>query len=129
MKSVVSKDAPAAIGPYSQAIKVQGFVYTSGQIPLTPDGEMVEGTIQDQTRQILENLNAVLKEAGSSLDKVIKTTIYLTDMDNFFAVNSVYSEYFSQNYPARSTVAVKKLPKDAQIEIDAIALADSDVIF
>jgi len=129
MKRVVSKDAPAAIGPYSQAIKVRGLVYTSGQIPLTPDGEMVEGTIQDQTRQVLNNLDAVLKEAGSSLDKVIKTTIYLTDIDNFFAVNSVYAEYFSGSYPARSTVAVKTLPKDAQIEIDAIALADSEYIF
>jgi 2-iminobutanoate/2-iminopropanoate deaminase len=129
MKRVITNNAPAAIGPYSQAIKIRGMVYTSGQIPLTSEGEMIEGDIQTQTRQVLDNLHEVLKEAGSGLDQVIKTTIYLTDMDNFFAVNSVYAEYFSGNYPARSTVAVKSLPKDAQIEIDAVAVADSEYIF
>ncbi len=129
MKRVTSKDAPAAIGPYSQAIKYRGMVYTSGQIPLTADGEMVEGDIQDQTRQVLKNLEAVLIEAGSGLDKIVKTTIYLTDMDNFFAVNTIYGEFFEGSYPARSTVAVKALPKDAQVEIDAVAIADTEYVF
>jgi 2-iminobutanoate/2-iminopropanoate deaminase len=129
MKRVTTQNAPAAIGPYSQAIKTKGMVYTSGQIPLTPEGEMVEGDIFDQTRQVLTNLQAVLEESGSGLDKIVKTTIYLTDMDNFFAVNTVYGEFFSGSYPARSTVAVKALPKDAQIEIDAIAIADTDYVF
>ncbi len=129
MKRVESKDAPAAIGPYSQAIKVKGMVYTSGQIPLTPEGDMVDGDIKDQTRQVLKNLDAVLKEAGSGLDKIVKTTIYLTEMENFLAVNSVYAEFFSGSYPARSTVAVKSLPKGADIEIDAVAIADTEYIF
>ncbi len=129
MKRVESKNAPAAIGPYSQAIKVKGMVYTSGQIPLRPDGEMIEGDIKEQTRQVLKNLDAVLKEAGSGLDKIVKTTIYLTEMDNFLAVNSIYAEFFSGSYPARSTVAVKSLPKGADIEIDAVAIADTEYIF
>ncbi len=122
MQRITTENAPAAIGPYSQAIKVNGFVYTSGQIPLTPDGKPVEGDIHEQTRQVLINLNAVLEAAGSSLDKIIKTTIYLTDMDDFIAVNTVYAEFFAGSFPARSTVAVKTLPKNVQIEIDAIAV-------
>ncbi|HHD77283.1 MAG TPA: hypothetical protein ENK97_00670, partial [Campylobacteraceae bacterium] len=105
-----------------QAIKVNGFIYTSGQIPLTPDGKMVDGDIHEQTRQVLTNLNAVLEAAGSALDKIIKTTIYLTDMDDFIAVNTVYAEFFAGSFPARSTVAVRTLPKNARIEIDAIAV-------
>jgi 2-iminobutanoate/2-iminopropanoate deaminase len=129
MKRVQTDEAPAAIGPYSQAIKVRDIVYTSGQIPLTMDGEMIEGDIKDQTRQVLKNLEAVLKKAGSDLNHIIKTTIYLTDMDNFIAVNTVYGEFFTSRFPARSTVAVKELPKGAQIEIDAIAIADTEYVF
>ncbi len=123
MKTVTTDKAPAAIGPYSQAIKVGNMVYTSGQIPLTPEGELVEGDIHDQTRQILINLQNVLEEAGSSLQNIVKTTIYLTDMDDFISVNTVYAEFFAGNYPARSTVAVKTLPKNVNIEIDAIAVS------
>ncbi len=122
MKIVSTKDAPAAIGPYSQAIKAGGLIFTSGQIPLTPDGVLVEGSIHDQVRQILTNLSHVLEAAGSSLQHVVKTTIYLTDMDDFIAVNTVYAEYFVGSFPARSTVAVKTLPKNVNVEIDAIAL-------
>ncbi|RUM67058.1 MAG: hypothetical protein DSZ06_02065 [Sulfurospirillum sp.] len=129
MKRVQTDEAPAAIGPYSQAIKVRDIVYTSGQIPLTTDGKMIEGDIKEQTRQVLKNLEAVLKKAGSDLNHIIKTTIYLTDMDNFIAVNTVYGEFFTSRFPARSTVAVKELPKGAQIEIDAIAIADTEYVF
>ncbi len=122
MTRVTTENAPAAIGPYSQAIKANGFIFTSGQIPLTPDGKLVEGDIHEQTRQVLTNLNAVLEAAGSSLEHIVKTTIYLTNMDDFIAVNTVYAEFFAGAYPARSTVAVKTLPKNVQIEIDAIAL-------
>ncbi len=125
MNIVTTDKAPAAIGPYSQAIKAGGFIFTSGQIPLTPEGELVEGDIHDQTRQILTNLSNVLDAAGSSLHQIVKTTIYLTDMDDFIAVNTVYAEFFGTSYPARSTVAVKTLPKNVQIEIDAIALDSS----
>ncbi len=129
MKRVQTDEAPAAIGPYSQAIKVRDIVYTSGQIPLTTDGQMIEGDIKEQTRQVLKNLEAVLKKAGSDLNHIIKTTIYLTDMDNFIAVNTVYGEFFTNRFPARSTVAVKELPKGADIEIDAIAVADTEYVF
>ncbi len=122
MKTVTTDKAPAAIGPYSQAIKVGNMVYTSGQIPLTPEGELVEGDIHDQTRQILINLQNVLEASDSSLQHIVKTTIYLTNMDDFIAVNTVYAEFFVGSYPARSTVAVKTLPKNVQIEIDAIAV-------
>ena len=125
MKIVTTNNAPAAIGPYSQAIKAGGLIFTSGQIPLTPDGKLVDGDIHDQTRQILINLNHVLEAAGSSLQQIVKTTIYLTDMDDFIAVNTVYAEFFAGSFPARSTVSVKCLPKNVNIEIDAIAL-DSD---
>ena len=122
MTSVTTDNAPAAIGPYSQAVKANGFIYTSGQIPLTPEGEMVGRDIQDQTRQVLNNLDAVLVAAGSSLRNVVKTTIYLADMDDFVAVNAVYAEFFGSSFPARSTVAVKTLPKGAAVEIDAVAV-------
>ena len=122
MIRVSTENAPEAIGPYSQAIKANGFIYTSGQIPLTPDGGIVSGDIQQQTRQVLTNLSAVLIAAGSSLDNVIKTTIYLADMDDFAAVNAVYAEFFGATLPARSTVAVKTLPKNVGIEIDVIAV-------
>jgi 2-iminobutanoate/2-iminopropanoate deaminase len=129
MKRIQTNKAAAAIGPYSQAVKVGDMIYTSGQIPMTADGVLVSGDIHDQTRQILDNLQAVLEEAGSSLSQIVKTTIYLTNMDDFIAVNTVYGEYFSGAYPARSTVAVKTLPKNVDIEIDAIAVAEQNYSF
>jgi len=129
MKRIQTDKAAAAIGPYSQAVKVGDMIYTSGQIPMTADGVLVKGDIHDQTRQILNNLQAVLEAAGSSLSQIVKTTIYLTDMDDFIAVNTVYGEYFSGAYPARSTVAVKTLPKNVDIEIDAIAVAEQSYSF
>jgi 2-iminobutanoate/2-iminopropanoate deaminase len=123
MKVVSTDKGPAAIGPYSQAIVVNGMVYTSGQIPMAADGELITGDIHDQARQVLVNLQNLLEEAGSSLDKVVKTTIYLTNMDDFIAVNTIYAEFFVGTFPARATVAVKTLPKNVDIEIDAIAIA------
>ncbi|HIP03064.1 MAG TPA: RidA family protein [Campylobacterales bacterium] len=123
MKTITTDKAPAAIGPYSQAIVVGNMVYTAGQIPLTPEGELIKGDIHDQARQTLVNLNNVLEAAGSSLDQVVKTTIYLTDMDNFLAVNTVYAEFFVGSFPARSTVVVKTLPMNVDIEIEAVAVA------
>lgn len=122
MQYVQTKDAPQAIGPYSQAVKANGMVFTSGQIALTPEGIMLENDVIIQTKQVLKNLEAVLKEAGSSLDLVIKTTIFLDSMDDFSTVNEIYSEAFGDHKPARSTVAVKTLPKNALVEIDAVAL-------
>ncbi len=126
MKFVETKSAPAAIGPYSQAVIHGGLVYTSGQIALTPEGEMIEADIKKQTEQVLKNLQAVLLEAGSTLDKVIKTTIFLADMDDFIEVNDIYASYFKDHKPARATVAVKTLPKNALVEIDCIAIANAD---
>ena len=123
IKTVTSDKSPAAIGPYAQAVKVGNIVYTSGQIPMTPEGELITGDIHDQARQVLVNLQNLLEASGSSLDKVIKTTIYLTNMDDFIAINTIYAEFFVGRFPARSTVAVKTLPKNVDIEIDAIALA------
>jgi len=122
IKNVQTPHAPAAIGPYSQAMIANGMVFTSGQIALTPSGEMLEGDVAVQCVQVLANLKAVLEEAGSSFSRVIKTTIFLADMDDFAAVNSIYAEAFGEHKPARSTVAVKTLPKNALVEIDAIAL-------
>jgi 2-iminobutanoate/2-iminopropanoate deaminase len=115
-------NAPQAIGPYSQAVKVNNMVYTSGQIALAPDGIMLDKDISIQTDQVLKNLTQILKEAGCKLDDVIKTTIFLDSMDDFVAVNKIYEEYFGNHKPARSTVAVKTLPKDALVEIEAIAV-------
>lgn len=122
IQNVQTPNAPAAIGPYSQAMITNGMVFTSGQIALTPAGEMVDGDVSAQCVQVLANLKAVLDASGSSLDKVIKTTIFLTDMDDFAAVNIIYAEAFGDHKPARSTVAVKTLPKNALVEIDAVAL-------
>jgi len=126
MKIVQTNDAPSAIGPYSQAMVVNGMVYTSGQIALTPDGgdELLSEDVIIQAVRVLKNLEAVLKEAGSSMDKVIKTTIFLADMDDFASVNEIYAESFGEHKPARSTVAVKTLPKNALVEIDAVALVE-----
>jgi len=122
MKVVSTNKAPAAIGPYSQAIVANGMVFTSGQIALNPQGEIVSDDIKEQTKQVLNNLSEVLKEAGSSLDKVLKTTIFLSSMDDFQAVNEVYGSFFAEHKPARSTVAVKTLPLNVKVEIDCIAL-------
>ena len=122
MEFVATKNAPQAIGPYSQAVKHNGLVYTSGQIALTPAGEMTENDIVKQTHQVMKNVKAVLEAANSSLDGVIKTTIFLSDMDHFVTVNEIYAEYFGDHKPARATVAVKTLPKNAMIEIDCIAV-------
>ena len=114
--------APAAIGPYSQAVVADGWIYVSGQIPLIPDsGELVEGDIVAQTDRVLRNLTAVLEAAGGSLNTVVKTTVYLSDMANFPAVNEVYAEYFGQHRPARATVQARELPKAVGVEIDAVA--------
>ncbi|PJF21224.1 MAG: reactive intermediate/imine deaminase [Phototrophicales bacterium] len=123
-KQVIStENAPAAVGPYSQGIVANGMVFTAGQVPLIPGTKnLVEGGIQEQTRQALENLKAVLEAAGSSLDKVIKTTVFLQNMDDFAAMNEVYATYFSGDFPARSAVQVARLPLGAQIEIEAVAL-------
>ena len=118
---VATAEAPQAIGPYSQAITLGDLVFCSGQIPLTPVGALVEGDITAQTRQVLENLKAVLAAAGSSLDRVVKTTVFLADMGDFAAMNAVYGEYFTGAPPARSTVQVARLPRDVRVEIEAIA--------
>jgi len=122
MKYVQTNKAPSAIGPYSQAVVANGMVFTSGQIALTPDGVMLENDVVLQTKQVLKNLQAVLEEAGASMQSVIKTTIFLDSMDDFATVNEIYAEAFGSHKPARSTVAVKTLPKNALVEIDAVAL-------
>lgn len=122
MQAIHTEKAPKAIGPYSQAIKVCNLVFASGQVPIVPaTGEFVEGGIKEQTRQSLTNAKAILEEAGTSLSKVVKTTVYLSDMANFAAMNEVYAEFFTQPYPARSAVAVKTLPKNALVEVECIA--------
>ena len=122
MKAISTKKAPAAIGPYSQAIRVGNLVYTSGQIPIDPaTGAFVEGGIKEQTRQSLTNVKAILEEAGTSLVNVVKTTVFMADMADFADMNSVYAEFFTEPYPARSAVAVKTLPKGALVEIEVIA--------
>ncbi|MDD3854117.1 RidA family protein [Sulfurimonas sp.] len=122
MKFVQTDRAPAAIGPYSQAVVANGMVFTSGQIALTPDGVMLENDIVVQTKQVLQNLQAVLEEAGASMQSVIKTMIFLASMDDFATVNEIYAAAFGSHKPVRSTVAVKTLPKNALVEIDAVAL-------
>lgn len=122
MKPIVTSAAPAAIGPYSQAIEVNGFVYASGQLPIDPaTGAFPEGGVQEQTRQSLLNVKAILEEAGLTLANVVKTTVYLADMSDFAAMNEIYSQFFSQPFPARSAVAVKALPKGALVEVEVIA--------
>lgn len=122
MKDIVeTSGAPAAIGPYSQAVTFGNLVMTSGQIPLTPEGALVEGGIEAQTRQVLDNLVAVLAAAGTDLGRVVKTTVFLADMNEFSAMNAVYAEYFQAPYPARSTVQVARLPRDVRVEIEVLA--------
>lgn len=122
MKQIIStKNAPEAIGPYSQAVRQGNFIFCSGQIALRTDGSMAPGGIKEETKQALNNLKAVLESAGASFNDVVKTTIYLTDLNNFPIVNEIYTEYFRENPPARATVGVSNLPKGALIEIDMIA--------
>lgn len=123
-RSVVStENAPGAIGPYSQAIIAGDLVFCSGQLPMDPStGQLITGSIEEQTRRVLDNLSALLAAAGSSLKHVVKTTIFLADMNDFAAVNATYAEYFDQEPPARSTVQAARLPRDARVEIEAIAL-------
>jgi len=126
MKKEVKTDrAPQAIGPYSQGIIAPPFVFCSGQIPIDPaSGQIVEGGIEDQTRQVLKNVSAVLTAAGSSLDRVVKTTVFLLDMNDFAAMNGVYAGFFPTPAPARAAVQVVRLPKDVKVEIEAVALVD-----
>ncbi|ANU26863.1 RidA family protein [Planococcus versutus] len=121
MKYVATDKAAAAIGPYSQGVVSGGILYSSGQIPLTATGQLVEGTISDQTHQVFSNLKAVLAEAGSSLNEVIKTTVFIKDMNDFAVFNDIYASYFGDHKPARSTVEVARLPKDVKVEIEVIA--------
>ncbi|SIT93380.1 RidA family protein [Edaphobacillus lindanitolerans] len=123
MKIISTDKAPAAIGPYSQGIVTGGLVYTSGQIPLTPEGDLVDGTVEEQTHQVFRNLSAVLEAGGSSLDHVVKATVFISDMNNFGAINDIYASYFGDHKPARSCVEAARLPKDVKVEIEAIALA------
>lgn len=124
MKEIVStENAPSAIGPYSQAVKAGDMVFVSGQIPIDPKtGEFVSNEIGEQTEQVLKNLSAVLEAAGSDLNNVVKTTVFLADMNDFTAMNNVYAKHFSDNKPARATVQAARLPRDARVEIDCIAL-------
>lgn len=125
MNSIITVKAPGAIGPYSQAIEANGLVYTSGQLPIDPGtGAFAPGGIQEQTHQSLKNIKAILEAAGTGMHKIIKTTVYLSDMSNFAAMNEVYAQYFQAPYPARSAVAVKDLPKAALVEIEVIATKD-----
>ena len=128
MKQVISTEkAPAAIGPYSQAIEANGFVYASGQLPIDPaTGQFPEGGIQEQTRQSILNAQAILAAAGLTLANVVKTTVFLADMNDFAAMNEVYASFFQAPYPARSAVAVKTLPKGAMVEIECIAALQSE---
>ena len=122
MQTISTSHAPQAIGPYSQGKIVGEFIFTSGQIALNSNGEFIDGDITAQTRQVMENLEAILKEADSSLFRVVKTTVFLSDMDDFGAMNEIYAEYFGAHKPARSTIAVKSLPKGAKVEIECVAI-------
>lgn len=121
-QQVKTTNAPAAIGPYSQGIEIGNLVFTSGQIPLTPEGNIIGPNIEEQVRQVLKNSEQVLLAAGSSLDNVVKTTVFLADMNDFAVMNSIYAEFFKAVPPARSAVQVSRLPKDVKIEIEMIAL-------
>ena len=128
MREIIkTESAPGAIGPYSQAVRAGGFVFASGQIPIDPKtGEFVAGGIVEQTEQVMRNLSAVLEAAGTSLERVVKTTVFLADMNEFAAMNEVYGRYFPENPPARATVQAARLPRDARVEIEVIALAGKE---
>ena len=123
MKTIINTNhAPAPIGPYSQAVMVNGMLYVSGQVPINPTtGEVINGSIQEETKQVMENLKAILEAAGMDFTHVVKTTIFLEDMDNFKHVNEIYGSYFTRDFPARETVEVSRLPKDVNVEISVIA--------
>jgi 2-iminobutanoate/2-iminopropanoate deaminase len=129
MKFISTKEAPQAIGPYSQAVVVNGLVYTSGQIGLLPNGELVADDVESQAHQVMKNLFYVLEAANAHFNDVIKTTIFLEDMRDFDKVNAIYAHYFGSHKPVRSTVAVRSLPKNVKIEIDCIALAETNIDF
>jgi 2-iminobutanoate/2-iminopropanoate deaminase len=123
-ETIATDKAPKAIGPYAQAIVANGFVYTAGQIPLDPQtGNIIEGGIKEQTRRVIENLKAVLEASGASMNQVVKATVFLKNIGDFAAMNEVYAEYLGDSKPARSTVAVAELPRNALIEIDLVALS------
>jgi 2-iminobutanoate/2-iminopropanoate deaminase len=125
MKYIDTNNAPKAIGPYSQGIVVNNLFYSSGQIPLTPAGDLITGNVKEQTTQVFENLKAVLMAAGASLDTVVKATVFIKDMNDFAELNEVYGQYFGNHKPARSCVEVARLPKDVLVEIEVIALVNS----
>ncbi len=127
-KNTISTDkAPAAIGPYSQAVKVNNLIFISGQIPLDPtSGELIGGDIKVQTRRVLENLNEIITAGGGTMEHIVKTTVYLNNMDDFLLMNEIYAEFFPNNPPARACVEVSRLPKDVAIEIDAIASIEEE---
>ncbi|MFB9758751.1 RidA family protein [Ectobacillus funiculus] len=125
MKIVHTVKAPQAIGPYSQGVIAGNMFYSSGQIPLTAEGQLVTGDVKEQTHQVFANLKAVLEEAGASFESVVKTTVFLSDMNDFNDVNEVYGQYFSEHKPARSCVQVARLPKDVAVEIEVIALVQA----
>ena len=124
MKQIIqTENAPQAIGPYSQAVMVNGTLYVSGQIPVVPaTGAIVSEKVEDQTRQVMENVKAVVEAAGLTLDNVVKTTVFIKNMDDFAVINGIYSEYFKENCPARACVEVARLPKDVLIEMEAMAV-------
>jgi len=126
VKQIIQTDrAPKAIGPYSQAVKARGFVYASGQIPIDPaTGQFVDGGITEQTEQVMKNVAAVLAAAGSGLDRIVKTTVFLADMEEFAAMNDVYAKFFTSEPPARATVQAAGLPRNARVEIEVIALVE-----
>ncbi|HKS28152.1 MAG TPA: RidA family protein [Pyrinomonadaceae bacterium] len=128
MKEIIKTErAPNAIGPYSQAVRAGGFIFCSGQIPFDPEtGQFVPGGIQEQTEQVLRNLMAVLEAAGSSMDRVVKTTVFLSNLNDFGAMNEVYARFFGEACPARSTIEASRLPRDARVEIELIALAGKE---
>jgi 2-iminobutanoate/2-iminopropanoate deaminase len=126
MRIIQTSNAPAAIGPYSQAVVVGDMLYTSGQIPLRADGTLVEGDIEVQTAQVLSNLKAIIEAAGADLSKVIKTTVFLKNLDDFVAMNGIYAQAFGSHTPARSTVQVAKLPRDVLVEIETIVSLAKD---
>ncbi len=124
---ISTENAPRAIGPYSQAVRAGGFVFASGQIPIDPaTGEVVAGGVAEQTDQVLRNVSAVLEAAGTGLDRVVKTTVFLADMNDFIAMNEVYGRFFGEHPPARATVQAARLPRDAKVEIEAIAMLNDE---
>lgn len=122
-KEISTKNAPAAIGPYSQAIEVNGMIYTSGMIPINPQtGELVTGSVEEQAEQAFSNLKALIEASGSSMDKVVKTVVFIKNMDDFGKINAIYEKYFTEPYPARSCVEVARLPKDVVLEVEAVTI-------